>query len=102
MIYDIMTETDFHNSKVLRDAFSYEAINELFEWYEELSESCDIEFDPLAIRCDWTEYDADDLFEVYGYLLDYEEEQTTDRLMEILESNTTVVILKTTYLIQAF
>lgn len=102
MIYDIITKTDFHNSKVLRDAFSYEAINELFEWYDELSESCDIEFDPIAINCDWSEYDVDDLHTDYGYLLEDDEKQNTDRLMEVLENNTTVIILKTTYLIQAF
>ena len=102
MIYDIMTETDFHNNKFLREAFSYEAITALFEWYDELSESCDIEFDPVVITCDWSEYDETDLFTDYGYLLDDDEKQNTDRLIEVLESNTTVIRLKTTYLIEAF
>jgi hypothetical protein len=102
MIYDIITETDFHNSKILRDAFSYEAITALFEWYDELSESCDIEFDPVAITCDWSEYDVNGLFVDYGYLLDEDERHNTDRLIEALEENTTVIRLKTTYLIEAF
>ena len=102
MIYDIMTETDFHNNKFLREAFSYEAITALFEWYDELSESCDIEFDPVVITCDWSEYDVDDLHTDYGYLLDDDEKQNTDRLIEVLEENTTVIKLKTTYLIEAF
>jgi hypothetical protein len=102
MIYDIITETDFHNSKILRDAFSYEAITALFEWYDELSESCDIEFDPVAIRCDWSEYDVNGLFVDYSYLLDEDERHNTDRLIEVLEENTTVIRLKTTYLIEAF
>jgi hypothetical protein len=102
MIYDIITETDFHNSKILRDAFSYEAITALFEWYDELSESCDIEFDPVAIRCDWSEYDDNGLFVDYSYLLDEDERHNTDRLIEVLEENTTVIRLKTTYLIEAF
>lgn len=115
MIYDIMTETDFHNNKFLREAFSYEAITALFEWYDELSESGDIEFDPVAITCDWSEYDAEGLFIDYGYLLDDDEGQNTDRMKEylvtsfwrlhllsLLEENTTVIKLKTTYLIQAF
>jgi hypothetical protein len=97
-----MTETDFHNNKFLRDVFSYEAITALFEWYDELSESCDIEFDPVAIRCDWSEYDVNGLFVDYSYLLDEDERHNTDRLIEVLEENTTVIRLKTTYLIEAF
>jgi hypothetical protein len=97
-----MTETDFHNNKFLRDVFSYEAITALFEWYDELSESCDIEFDPVAITCDWSEYDVNGLFVDYGYLLDEDERHNTDRLIEALEENTTVIRLKTTYLIEAF
>lgn len=102
MIYDIMTETDFRNNKFLRDAFSYEAITALFEWYDELSESGDIEFDPVAITCDWSEYDEDGLFTDYGHLLEDDEKQDMDRLIEVLEENTTVIKLKTTYLIEAF
>lgn len=102
MIYDIITKTDFHNSEILRDAFSYEGITELFEWYDELSESGYIKFDPVAIRCDWSEYDVDYLHTDYGYLLDDDEKQNTDRLIEVLEENTTVIKLKTTYLIEAF
>ena len=102
MIYDIITKTDFHNSEILRDAFSYEGITELFEWYDELSESGDIKFDPVAIRCDWSEYDEDDLFTDYGYLLDDDERQGLYSLIDILENKTTVIKLKTTYLIEAF
>jgi hypothetical protein len=102
MIYDIMTETDFRNNKFLREAFSYEAITALFEWFDELSESGDIEFDPVAITCEWSEYGETDLFTDYGYLLGDDEGQELDSLLEILESNTTVIRLKTTYLIEAF
>tara|TARA_X000001382_G_scaffold50866_1_gene34574 strand:- start:105 stop:413 length:309 start_codon:yes stop_codon:yes gene_type:complete len=102
MIYDIMTETDFRNSKFLREAFSYEAITALFEWYDELSESGDIEFDPVAITCDWSEYNKMDLLTDYAYLLDDDEAIELDSLLEILEDNTTVIRLETTYLIRAF
>ena len=37
MIYNEVTRIDFQDSKVLRDVFSYEAINELFEWESEIS-----------------------------------------------------------------
>lgn len=34
--------------------FSYEALGELFEYYEELDTT--MEFDPVAICCEWSEY----------------------------------------------
>ena len=102
MIYDIITKTDFHNSEILRDAFSYEAIDALFIWYDDLSDSYDIEFDPIAIRCEWSEYDEDDLFTDYGYLLEDDEKQDMDSLIEKLEQHTICSKLKTTCLVQSF
>ena len=104
MIYNEVTKRDFHNSEILRDAFSYQAINALFEFEDELSNQNEngVEFDPIAIRCDWSEYDEDELFNDYGYLLDEDEEQEIDSLVKLLQNKTTVIELKTTYLIQAF
>ena len=104
MIYNEVTKTDFHDSEILRDSFSYEAINALFEWEYEISNETEngVKFDPIAIRCDWSEYDEDELFNDYGYLLDEDEEQEIDSLLKLLENKTTVIELKTTYLIQAF
>ena len=104
MIYDEVTKTDFHDSKILRNAFSYQAIEELFEWESEISNQSEngVEFDPIAIRCDWSEYAEDELFNDYGYLLDEDEEQEIDVLIKLLQNKTTVIQLKTTYLIQAF
>ena len=104
MIYNEVTRIDFQDSKVLRDVFSYEAINELFEWASEISNISQdgMEFDPVAITCDWSEYNETDLFTDYGYLLDDDERQELYNLIEILENKTTVIKLKTTYLIEAF
>ena len=104
MIYDEVTKTDFHNNSILRDAFSYEAINALFEWESEILNQSEngVEFDPVAIRCDWSEYAEDELFNDYSYLLDEDEEQEIDSLLKLLQNKTTVIQLKTTYLIQAF
>lgn len=38
------------------DDFSYEALEALYEWYEELDP--DMELDVIAICCDWCEYDS--------------------------------------------
>lgn len=39
--------------------FSSEALRDLFDFYEEFEESSgtEVDFDPIAICCDWTEYD---------------------------------------------
>ena len=104
MIYNEVTNTDFHDNKILRDTFSYEAINALFEWKDELSNQSEngVEFDPVSICCDWSEYAEDELFNDYGYLLYEDEEQEIDSLLKLLQNKTTIIELKTTYLIQAF
>ena len=40
-------------NKCRPNSFSYEALGELFEYYEETAP--DMEFDPVAICCDWSE-----------------------------------------------
>ena len=43
-----------------KDNFSYEGRKALFEWLEELDDSCGIEteLDPIALCCEYTEYDS--------------------------------------------
>ena len=40
------------------NAFTYEGARALFQWYEQLEDETgeQIEFDPVAIRCDWSEF----------------------------------------------
>ena len=47
---------DFSNA--LSGHFSYDAMLALFDYYEEMEEDMgqEITFDPVAIRCDWSEY----------------------------------------------
>ncbi len=61
-----MTQYDFLREwpESRRDQFSEEALVALFEFYERLGEDCGqpVEFDPIAICCDWTEWDDIDEF----------------------------------------
>ena len=52
--------------------WSYEAATALVEWLEELEDSSGepIEFDPVALRCEFSEYTATDLVEEYGMTLE--------------------------------
>ena len=52
--------------------WSYEAATALVEWLEELEDSSGepIEFDPVALRCDFSECTATDLVEEYSMTLE--------------------------------
>lgn len=49
---------DFINNEQLNNAFSYAGRVALFEYLEQFEEDCgtELDFDPVAIRCDFTEY----------------------------------------------
>ncbi len=51
--------------------WTYEGANAIAEYLEELSECCenDMEFCFVAVRCEYSEYTANDLVAQYGYLL---------------------------------
>ena len=53
--------------------FSYKGAVALFNYFEEQEEECgiDIEYDPIAFRCEYTEYDSiDEVFENYYTIRD--------------------------------
>lgn len=94
------------------DNFSSNGLLELYEYLDQLSDDIgeDIDLDVIAICCDWSECDPADLCTDYGYMLDQDEDQSTDEyleaLIEELEQNTTIIKVEhydqTTYLVQAF
>ena len=68
-------------TELLKDEYanwSYEAALALVEWLEELEDSSGepIEFDPVALRCEFSEYTATDLVEAYGMTLEEIRENT--------------------------
>lgn len=101
-IIDTMTERHFKDSSILRDAFSYEAISALFEWYDELSESIgeDIEFDPVAFRCEWCEYHVQDLWDSYSSvfegagLTESDDADDYDKQVKVLEEKTHILDIR--------
>lgn len=68
-----------------KDQFSYDGLKVLFEYFEELEENTgdQIEFDPIAICCEWTEYDN-----LLDYEVDYCEQVES---IEEIEEHTTVL-----------
>ena len=67
---DTVTRTTFIDTfeRLRPNNFSYEGLNALFDFYEELEDETgkQIEFDPIAICCEWSEYDSlDEIKEDY-------------------------------------
>lgn len=65
-----------------KDQFSYEALEAIFDYLEEYSNSTgeNVEFDIIAICCDWTEAHWSDIAKFYGILFD--DEMTEDDKQE--------------------
>lgn len=72
-------------NKLRPNQFSYYALCALFEHYEALEEDTgeQIEFDPIAICCEWTEYGlADEAAEAYGLDVSKSDEEIIEELRE--------------------
>lgn len=72
------------------DNFSYEAKHLLFDYFEELEESCgiEIELDVIAICCEYEENDFEYIAQQYDGL---EDDASEDEVIEFLQENTQYV-----------
>ena len=74
----------FRSSDTYRDNFSYMGLDALFDYLEEVEDGTGIkiEFDPIAICCDFSEYDSlEEITEMYDSI----------ETLEDLEMHTTVI-----------
>jgi hypothetical protein len=55
---DTITKSQF-SDEMVKHGFSYKGSKALFNYLEQLEDDCNIkiEFDPIALRCDYDEYD---------------------------------------------
>ena len=90
----------FRSSEQYRRTFSYEGLSALFDYLEEMEESPgeELEFDPVALCCEYSEYDT---FE------EFQEEYNGEVLyptLDDLEDYTTVIRVGHTgsFIIQQF
>lgn len=77
-------------SDTYKNNFSYEGKKALFEYIEEYEESAgeEVEFDPIALCCEFTEYDdLDEVRAEYEEIKDMDDRDT----LEWLKSQTTVI-----------
>ena len=78
--------------------FSRSGLRTLFDHFEEYEEDCDteIEFDPVAICCEYVEYDN-----IAEFWLEYDQEDYPD--IDSLYDHTQVIMIdKESFIIQAF
>ena len=77
---DAIVGDDYNN-------MSYEGANALFEYLEDYEDGIgeEIEFDSVAIRCDWAEYEN-----LEAVLSEYDNIKT----LEELQDNTTVILIE--------
>ena len=79
-----LTESEFINRfmAIRPNQFSREALAALFAHLEELERDCgeEVEFDAIAICCDWTEYgNAVEGAEAYGFEAEDSEDEKADK-----------------------
>ena len=100
-----VNNSDFHDAfrnYDRLDNFSYEARNIIFEYLEEYEESTgeEVELDVIAICCDYTESDYDDIAADYMFyndaeglkeFKDLEDEERMNIVREYLEYNTIIL-----------
>lgn len=92
---------DFIHCDALKDNFSYDGRAALFEYLEQYEEDCgtELDFDPVALRCAFTEYQtyqdiADDYLDLEG--------DTPEEMIDWLQDRTQVIEFKTGLILQNF
>ena len=80
---DTITEYQFRD-EMIKHGFSYDGSTALFNYLEELEKDCDIkiEFDPIALRCEYDEYES---------LEELNKNYNEDYDMQSLSENTQVI-----------
>ena len=90
----------FRRSDTYEHNFSYEGLSALFDYLEEMEESTgeELDFDPIALCCEYSEYDSFEEFQE-----DYDGKELYPTLDD-LEDYTTVIRIKNSdsFIIQQF
>ena len=86
----------FRSNEQYKNNFSYEGLSALFDYLEEMEESTgeELEFDPVALCCEYSEYDSlEDLIADY---IDSGISWGDDVGIEYFENRTTVIKIEET------
>ena len=90
---------DFTNNAQLQAKFSYDGLVALFDYVEDYEQSCGVELDldPIALRCEFTEYnnikDAYENYQIKNGLTELD-------MLDYLQENTQVIEFETGIILQ--
>ena len=92
---DTITEYQF-TDEMIKHGFSYEGTKALFEHLTMFEEDCDqeLEFDPIAFRCDFNEYENFEELKNDYDVEDLEELQNNTTVIQIPNSERLIILLK--------
>ena len=92
---DTVTEYQFVDTMAQKQhGFSYEGAKALFEYFENLEQDTgeELEFDPVAIRCDFDEYESlEEVKENYQDIETLEDLQNHTTVIEIPNSDRLII-----------
>ncbi len=89
---DTITQYQF-TDEMLKHGFSYEGTKALFEHLTQFEEDCDheLEFDPIAFRCEFNEYENFEELKNDYNVEDLEELQNNTTVIEIPNSERLII-----------
>lgn len=92
---DTITKYQFVNEMAKEEhGFSYQGSKALFDYLTEIEESCDteLEFDPIAFRCDFDEYETlQECLDQYDSVNSLEELQDRTTVIEVPNSEAIII-----------
>ena len=92
---DTVTEYQFIDTMAQKQhGFSYEGAKALFEYFEQYEQDTgdEMEFDPIAIRCDFDEYESlEDIKKSYQDIESLEDLQNHTTVIEIPNSDRLII-----------
>ena len=84
----------FLSSDTYKNNFSYEGLNSLFDYFEQLEEDMgkEIDFDPIAICCEYSEYENfEEIKNNYDCIENYEDLENNTSIIEIENTNRLII-----------
>jgi hypothetical protein len=94
--------SDFIHCDALKDNFSYDGRAALFNFLEQYEQDCgtELDFDPVALRCDFTEWG--NLDQIVAYYDGMQMLDTNEEKLEWLQDRTQVIEFETGIILQDF
>lgn len=82
-MYKTITQNEFIDDLTAEGfGFTYDGASALYDYLEEFN---DIEYDSIALRCEYSQYTKEELFDNYWHSVDFSDCEDDDEKWEVLE-----------------